>query len=221
MSPKVHERDERRDPAQVRRRSPTPGSRACSPSRSARAGSRTSTSCRGSRKFADDAGLPRALARGEAREQGAARGVARGTQDVSVDPSTLFDAQCKRIHEYKRQHLEPASRRLALRAHSARRARRRRRRGRCCSPGRRPRLPGGKAHRPPRPRPSRGDPRGGPPSRKDSSRVVFVPDFNVKNAQRIYPAVGFVRADSTAGMEASGTGNMKFAPQRRAHDWHA
>ncbi len=49
------------------------------------------------------------------------------------------------------------------------------------------------------------------PQINGNMRLVFFPNFNVKNAQLIYPAADLSEQISTAGMEASGTGSMKFA----------
>jgi len=132
----------------------------------------------------------------------------RECSGVVVDPAALFDIQVKRIHEYKRQLLNAL--RIITLYNRLRNDPRLDVPPRCCvfggkaAPGYEMakliiRLIHGVAEA------VNSDPAVGA-----RLKVVFLPNFNVKNAQCIYPAADLSEQISSAGTEASGTGNMKF-----------
>jgi len=160
-------------------------------------------------KFADDAAFAEKWKTVKHDNKKALAESAWAKYQLQFDPESMFDVQVKRIHEYKRQHLNVLHaitlyRRLKLdpkREESPRTI-----------------IFGGKAapgyhaakliikliH-------SVGEVINNDRDMKGRLRIIFLPDLNVKNAQRIYPAADLSEQISTAGKEASGTGNMKFA----------
>jgi len=135
--------------------------------------------------------------------------VIKDTTGTVVDPNSLFDVIAKRIHEYKRQLLmamrvlhdylsiiedrrEPLVPRTYIFAGKA--------------------APGyWAAKQIIRLVNELGTLVNGDKRVRDRLKVVFIPDYRVSLAERIIPAADISEQISTAGKEASGTGNMKFA----------
>ena len=158
--------------------------------------------------FADDPAFQEAWRGVKSANKAFLASLAKSYLDIDIDPEAMFDVQVKRIHEYKRQHLnvlriialynalkrDPAQDflpRVILFGGKA-------------APGyfmakRIIKLINAVAHKIDNDRDVAG-----------RLKVVFVPNFNVRNGQVIYPAADLSQQISLAGKEASGTGNMKF-----------
>ena len=133
---------------------------------------------------------------------------------IVIDTDAMFDVQVKRIHEYKRQllnvlHVVTRYQRIIAAHEAGEPCRHGAARGGVRRQGRFG-LPGGQAGDPP-------DQRRRAPTINNDARVgkllkvVFLPNYSVSLAEIIMPAADLSEQISTAGTEASGTGNMKFA----------
>jgi starch phosphorylase len=166
--------------------------------------------------LADDPGFRRDWRAVKAENKRVLAALVKERTGVAVDPASMFDIQVKRLHEYKRQHLNvlylitlynrligggAVDRDFTIHRLTPRTVIF----GGKAAPGYRMakliiRLINGVA-----------DVVNRDPRTDGLLKVVFFPDFNVKTGQHVYPAADLSEQISTAGKEASGTGNMKFS----------
>jgi len=160
-------------------------------------------------KFARDPAFQQKFAAVKRANKVALSNLVASRMGVKLDPSAMFDIQIKRIHEYKRQLLnviEAVALYDQIRSHPEM----------DWTP--RVKLFAGKAA------PSYHNAKliiklindvartvNNDPAVRGLLKVVFVPNYNVSLAEVMVPAADLSEQISTAGMEASGTGNMKFA----------
>jgi len=159
--------------------------------------------------FADDAGFREEAQRIRRENKVALAKIVKERVGITLDPDALFDVHIKRIHEYKRQLLNILD---AVALYDAIRS----------NPMHdwRPRVKifAGKAAA------SYGVAKliiklacdvakmvNADPTVRGHLKIVFLENYNVSLAEAIIPATDLSEQISTAGMEASGTGNMKFA----------
>ncbi len=132
----------------------------------------------------------------------------RDRLEIRVDPDALFDVQVKRIHEYKRQLLnllETVALYNVIRAHPTRSWTPQVRifAGKAAASYHNAKLIIKLAH-------DIGKVVNNDPTVRGALKVVFLPNYGVSLAEAIIPAADVSEQISTAGMEASGTGNMKL-----------
>ncbi len=158
-------------------------------------------------KFADDAKFQKEFMSVKLENKKRLAKYLKETQGVELDINTLFDVQVKRIHEYKRQLLNILHViHLYIQIKD----------GKQIVP--RTVLIGGKAapgywmaKQIIRLSTAVGDMINADPACKGQLALVFLENYRVSFAEKIIPAADLSEQISTAGTEASGTGNMKFA----------
>jgi starch phosphorylase len=159
--------------------------------------------------YADDSSLHERVAQARRNRKAALGRVITDQLNLRLDPEAMFDVQVKRIHEYKRQLLnllETVARYNAIRANPT------------IDFAPRVKIFSGKAAA------SYTQAKliiklaidiakvvNSDPTVRGLLKVVFLPNYNVSLAEMIMPAADLSEQISTAGMEASGTGNMKMA----------